>query len=170
MSLSRVTVVALMMLVASSSVSAQVQDHASFVPDVVKNVILDPTTYAPAIVAWTATHLDWPSSQIFLQNGSVEHHARFTVNGRGDDTTIGYASGNRQIVADAIANLQLSLVDNVSARVVQRLLMPRYPHHRTLLRTIGEKCDGVVWSYRQSAGHFRQWRANQQRVHQLGYD
>jgi hypothetical protein len=172
MSLSRMIVVALMMLVASSG-AAQDQDHASFVPDVVKKVILDPTTYAPAIVAWEATRLDWQSSQIFFRNGLFEHNPRFTVSGRGDDTAIGYAAGNRQIFTDSIANLQLSLVNNVSERVMERLLMPRYPNHRKLLRTIGwieRSAMASYWSYRLSAGHFRQWQENERRARQLGYD
>lgn len=170
--MSRVIVVALMMLVASS-VSAQDQDHASFVPDVLKRVILDPTTYAPAIVAWEATRLDWQSSQIFFRNGLFEHNPRFTVSGRGDDTAIGYAAGNRQIFTDSIANLQLSLVNNVSERAMERLLIPRYPNHRKLLRTIGwieRSAMASYWSYRLSAGHFRQWQENERRAQQLGYD
>jgi hypothetical protein len=165
-------IVAVMMLVAPSA-SAQDQDRASFVPDVVKQVILDPTTYAPAIVAWTATRLDWRSSQILFQNGSVEHNPRFTVSGRRDDTAIGYAAGNRQILTDAIANLQLSVVNNVSARVMERLLTPRYPNHRKLVRTIGwieRSAIASYWSYRLSAGHFRQWQENERRAHQLLHD
>jgi hypothetical protein len=168
----RTTVVALMMLVASS-VSAQDQDRASFVPDVVKKVIVDPTTYAPAVVAWGATRLDWQSSQIFFRNGMVEHNPRFTVSGRRDDSAIGYAAGNRQILTDAIANLRLSVVNNVSARVIERLLMPRYPNHRKLLRTIGwieRSAMASYWSYRLSADHFRQWQENQRRARQLGYN
>jgi hypothetical protein len=168
----RAIVVALALLVASS-VSAQDQNHPSFVPDVVKKVILDPTTYASAIVAWEATRLDWRSSQIFFQNGSFEHNPRFTVSGRGDDTAIGYAAGNRQIVTDAIANMQLSLVNNVSERVMERLLTPRYPNHRSLLRTIGwieRSAMASYWSYRLSAAHFRQWQENERRARQLGYN
>ena len=69
----RVIVVALVMLAAASSASAQDQDHASFAPDVLKGLIFDPTTYAPAVVTWEATRLDWRSSQIFFRNGSFEH-------------------------------------------------------------------------------------------------
>jgi hypothetical protein len=168
--LSRVIVVALTTLVASS-VSGQDQDHASFVPVVIKKVILDPTTYAPAIVAWEATRLDWRSSQIFFQHGSFEHNPGFTVSGRGDDTAIGYAAGNRQILTDAIANLQVSLINNASERVVEHRLMPRYPHHRKLLRTIGRIERSAVasyWSHRLSAGHFRQWQENERRAQQFG--
>ena len=172
MSVSRVVVAALVMLVASL-VSAQDQDHGSFVPDVVKNVIFDPTTYAPAVVAWGATRLDWQSSQIFFQNGWFEGNPRFTVSGRGDDTAIGYAAGNRQILTDAIANMRLSFVNNVSERVIERLLIPRYPNHRKLLRAIGwieRSAMASYWSYRLSAAHFRQWQENDRRARQLGYN
>ena len=171
MSSSRVMVVALMML-AASSVSAQDQDHSSFVPGVLKRVIFDPTTYAPAVVSWEATRLDWRSSQVFFQNGWLEHNPRFTVSGRRDDTAIGYTAGNRQILTDSIGILPLSLVNNASARVVERLLMPRYPNHRKLLRTIGwieRNAVASYWTYRLSAGHFRQWQGNERRARQFGY-
>lgn len=171
MNLSRAIVVALMMLVASS-VSAQDPDRASFAPDVIKKVLVDPTTYVPAIVAWGATRLDWRSSQVFFQSGWFEHNSRYTVSGRGDDIAIGYAAGNRQIFRESIADLQLSLVNNVSARVMERLLIPRYPNHRKLLRTIGwveRSAMASYWSYRLSAGHFRQWQENERRARQLGY-
>jgi hypothetical protein len=165
--------VVLVLLTARSAVSAQDQDRPSFVPDVVTKVILDPTTYTPTIVAWTATRLDWRSSQIFFRNGSVEHNPRYTVSGRVDDAAISYAAGNRQILMDAIGNLRLSLLHHTSARVVERLLMSRYPNHRKLLRAIGRIERSAMTSYlsyRLSARHLRQWRLNEQRAHQLGYD
>jgi len=165
-------VVALMMLVASSA-SAQDQDAASTVRDVVKQVVLDPTTFAPAIVGWKATDLDWQSSQVFFRNGWSEHNLRFTASGRVDDTAMGYAAGNRQIVKDGIANLRMSLIHNASERTIERLLMARYPNHRKLLRTIGWIERSAVASYltyRLSAGHFRQWQDNVRRAQQLGYD
>lgn len=168
---SKVIVVALMMLLASS-VSAQDQGPASFVRDVVKNVTLDPTTDAPAIVAWKATRLDWQSSQVFFQHGWFEHNAHFTVSGRSDDIAIGRPAGNRQIFADALVVLQFSMVHNVSGRVIERWLMPRHPNHRKLLRTIGwieKSALTSYWSYRLSAGHLRQWQKNEQLAQQLGY-
>jgi len=157
---------------AAAPVSAQDEDRPSFVPDVVRKVVLDPTTYAPAIVAWSATRLDWQTSQIFFQNGMYEHNARFTVTGRADDVAIGYGAGNRRILTDALANMQLSLVNNVSAHAMERLLIARYPNHRTLLRAIGwieRSAVASYWSYRLSAGHFRQWRENERRAAALGY-
>jgi hypothetical protein len=170
MSLCRGIAVALTILVAPS-VSAQDQDRASFVSDVVKKVILDPTTYAPAIVAWEATRLDWRSSQVFFQSGWFEHNPRFTASGRGDDTAMGYAAGNRRIFSDAVANLQLSLLNNVSERVMERLLMPRYPNHGKLLRTLGwieRSAMASYVSYLLSADHFRQWQDNERRAQQFG--
>jgi hypothetical protein len=171
MNRSRVMITALMLLVASS-VSPQDQGHTSFVPDVITKVILDPTTYAPAVVAWTATRLDWQSSQIFFQHGSVEHNPRFTVSGRSDDTAISDEAGKRLILADAIGNLQRSLINNVSVRVLERLLKRRSPNHQKLLRTIGwieRTALASYWSYRLSARHFRQWQENEGRAQQLGY-
>ena len=168
----RVAVVTLVMLRASVAFS---QDGTGrwFVPDVVRGVLLDPTTYAPAIVTWGATRLDWQSSQIFFQNGFVEHNPGFTVSGRADDTAIGYAAGNRQIFTDALANLSLSVANNASARVIERLLQQRYPSHRKLVRAIGwieRSAVASYLSYRLSAGHFRQWQSNKQQEVQLGYE
>lgn len=160
------------MLLVASSVSAQDQDAASIVRDLVKQVVLDPTTYVPATVAWKATRLDWQSSQVFFEHGWLERNLRFTVSGRADDTAIDYAAGNRQILRDNIGNLGMSLIHNASERTIERLLMARYPNHRKLLRTIGWIERSAVaswWSYRLSAGHFRQWRENERRAKQLGY-
>ena len=167
-------VIGLVMLMCgvASAASAQDQAHRSLVPDVVKQVFLDPTTYAPAIVAWTATRLDWQTSQAFFQSGWTEHNARFTISGLGDDTPMSYRAGNRQILTDAFSNLQLSLVNNASSRVVEGLLIPRYPNHRTLFRTIGWIERSVMASYLSyglSADHVRQWQENGRLARQLGY-
>ncbi|OFW18837.1 MAG: hypothetical protein A3H97_14300 [Acidobacteria bacterium RIFCSPLOWO2_02_FULL_65_29] len=171
MHLSHALVVALMTLVASSA-SAQDRAPAAFVPDVVKKVILDPTTYVPALLGWETTRLDWRSSRIFFQNGWFEHNARFTISGRSDDTAIGHAAGNRQILTDSLVILQLSLLHNTSERVIERLLTSRYPNHRKLLRAIGwieRSAVASYWTHRVSAGHFRQWRDNERLARQLGY-
>ena len=163
--------VVLMWLVASAA-PAQDQAPRSLVPDVVKQVLLDPTTYAPAIVAWSATRLDWQTSQVFFQHGWTEHNARFTASGLGDDTAMSYGAGNRQILTDAFANLQISLVNNASSRVMEGLLIPRYPSHRRLLRAVGwieRSAMASYLSYRLSADHFRQWQENGRRAQQLGY-
>ena len=170
MSLFRFVIVALVLLLPSPA-PAQEPDHSSLVPDVVKRVVLDPTTYAPAIVGWGATRLDWQSSQVFFQHGFLEANPRFTASGLGGDTAMSYAAGNRQIFADAMVNLQVSVIHNVSGQVIERLLRQRYPNHRTLVRAIGwieRSSMASYWSYRQAAGHFRQWQDNERSARQLG--
>ena len=166
----RVLVVALT-LIGATSASAQDKDQPSLVADVARGVLLDPTTYAPAIITWEATRLDWRSSQVFFRNGFHEQNPNFTLSGRGNDIAVGYAEGNRQILIDAFANLQVSLVNNVSTRVVEHWLVPRYPNHRKLVRTLGWIERGAVasyLSYRMSAVHLSQWRDNEQRARQMG--
>ena len=168
----RVIVVALMML-APSPVSAQEPGPGSFVRDIVKAVMVDPTTYVPAIVAYQPTRLDWRSSQIFFRNGWMEGNPRFTVSGRPNDVAISYAAGNRQILADSISDLQLSLINNASTGVVESLLLQRYPSHRSLVRTVGwieRVAMASYWSYRLSAGHLQQWQQNVRLGQQLGLD
>jgi hypothetical protein len=161
-----------LLLMVTSTASAQDQDRTPFVSGVVKNVLLDPTTYVPAAVAWESTRLDWQSSQIFFRNGWAEQNARFTVDGLAGSAAVSYGSGNRQIFTDAVSVLQLSLVNNFSMRVVERWLIPRHPSHRKLLRTIGWiERTGVAsfLAYQQSAGHLRQWQSNERLAQQLGY-
>jgi hypothetical protein len=62
------------------------------------------------------------------------------------------------------------VVNNVSERVLERLLMRRYPSHRRLLRTIGwieRSALASYWSYRLSAAHFRQWHENERQPRTL---
>jgi hypothetical protein len=167
----RLIAVALLLLVAAAA-SAQDPDPTRFVPGLIKNVLLDPTTYVPAVTEWKAMRLDWASSQVFFRNGSVEQNPRFTLSGFSNDTAIGYSEGNRQILNDAVATLELSLVNNASTRAMEGLLLPRYPTHRKIIRTIGWIERSVLasyWTYRQSAAHFRQWQYNERQAQQLGY-
>jgi hypothetical protein len=164
--------VAVMILASAAAVSAQDRDQGFFLTDVVKNVVLDPTTYAPAVVVWTVTRLDWQSSQVFFQHGWSEHNPRFTLSGRSNDMPISYGAGNRQIASDAIALLEFSVINNVSARVTERLLTRRYRNHRKLLRTIGwveRSAVASYWSHRLSADHLGMWRENVRTARQLGY-
>src|SRR5436305_15335970 len=92
----RFAIVVVVLLFRSLAIAQEV-DHSSFVPDIAKRVVLDPTTYAPAVLAWTATRLDWKSSQIFFQNGFGEGNSRFTVSGRSGDIALDYGAGTRMI-------------------------------------------------------------------------
>jgi hypothetical protein len=168
----RSLVVAVCMLSAALAF-AQPHERASFVPDLIKSVVFDPTSYVPAIAAWESTRLDWQTSQVFFRHGYLEQNERFTVSGRANDTAVGYAAGNRLIVTDALVNLAGSVANNVTDRLIERRLLRRYPTHRTLVRVVGWIERGAVASYvsySQSAGHWRQWRENQRIARQLGYN
>src|SRR5450759_3800844 len=93
-------------------VFAQDQEHVSFVADVAKHVVLDPTTYAPAIIAYDSTMRDWNSSQPFFQNGYAEHNPFFTVSGLPNDRAVSYTVGKQMIVRDLFTNLEVSAVNN----------------------------------------------------------
>jgi len=156
----------------SSAAPARAQEPGAFVSAVLKGVALDPTTYAPTVVAWGATRLDWQSSQTFFQHGWAEQNPRFTVSGFTGDTPISYGQGNHQIMMDGFVNLRFSAVHNLSERAVERLLVSKYPDHRTLLRVIGwieRTAMASYWTYRRSAVHFRQWTTNGREAERLGY-
>jgi hypothetical protein len=139
---------------------------------VFRQVVFDPTTYAPAITSYTAERLDWKSSQVFFQHGYLEQNPQFTVTGRPDDFPIGYGAGNQQILENALKDLGASAINNTTSRVIERMLMDRYPGRRTLIRTIGwiERISfAVALATVQSSEHFRQWRENGRLARELGY-
>ena len=165
-----VLMVALFCSTAASPAFAQDQEQPSLAIDVAKHTLFDPTTYAPALFTYTATMRDWNTSQPFFQQGYLEHNARFTVSGRPDDIAIPYGDGRHRILMDAIGVLQISLVNNVTSRVIDRVLIENHPEHRTLFRTLGwiERVGFASYmSYRLSASHIRQAQLNQQRMSQL---
>ena len=157
---------------ASGQTAHQPQDQPSLFRDVVKRVVIDPTTYVPAIAAYDATMRDWNTSQPFFRNGFVEHNPRFTVTGRPDDPAVGYVVGRRRILADALANLELSAFNNMTDSLVEHVLADKYPNHRKLIRALGwveKSAFASYMSYRLSAAHYRQWQENLQRSSQLGF-
>lgn len=132
--------------------------------------MLDPTTYTPAILNYHATMRDWDSSQPFFQHGYIEHNARFTLSGRPDDIAIGYKAGRHQILRDAFGVLQVSVVNNATTRLIDHVLIARYPQHRKLFRTLGwiERVGFASYvSYQTSSMHYRQAQLNEQRAGDL---
>jgi hypothetical protein len=166
-----VVLVAMMLLIAlPTRVSAQ--EQSSGFGDTVKRVVFDPTTYAPAAIAYDATMRDWNTSQPFFRNGYFERNARFTISGRPNDVPVSYSVGRTRIIGDALSNLQLSLVHNVADQIIERTLIERYPHRRKLIRTIGwiERIGfASAMSYYLSAQHYQQASDNAARAQQLGF-
>jgi len=169
-SASVLTVTALTGILFPTTVSAQ--EQPSLLGDTVKKVVLDPTTYAPAIIAYDATMRDWNSSQPFFRNGYVEHNERFTRTGLPNDLPISYEAGQSRILSDALVTLEISVVNNVADRLFERMLLTRFPDHPKLVRALGWVERGAFASYMSyslSARHYRQAAANTQRAQQLGF-
>jgi hypothetical protein len=136
-----------------------------------RQIALDPTTYAPSIIAYEATKLDWDTSQVFFRNGYVEGNARFTMNGLPNSTPISYSQGNHKILMDSLGILGGSMANNFVERSFEQLLMERYPDHPKLVRMLGwieRSAFAGYWSYRLSAAHFHQWEQNKQQAAALG--
>lgn len=167
----RVAGLAVLAILSTVSVSAQ-EPPAASLAHIVKNVVLDPTTYAPGMILYGAMRLDWESSQIFFRHGFVEHNTDYTVSGVADTAAIGRRTGNRRIAGDAARVLQLSLAHNVAARILEHELTRRYPTHRKLFRVVGriERIAAASFlSTALSAAHVRQWRRNVRLARELGY-
>ncbi len=163
--------VALSVLVAAPSVTAQ-ERPPSAVADTVRKALLDPTTYAPAVIVYDATMRDWNSSQPFFQRGYLERNERYTISGRPNDIPLGYSDGHRRIVWDAFLNAQVSFANNVAARTFERKLKDRFPNHRKLITVLSwaERIGFASFmSYRLSEAHYRQAAENRRRAAQLGF-
>jgi len=159
----------LVVLALSPAVQAQ---EPSPIWTVVKQVAADPTTYAPAVVSFTAERLDWSSSQVFFEHGYVEQNPQFTISGRPGDIALGYGAGNRAITMNALADLRSSALNNLTTRAVERVLLTRYPHRQKVIRAIGwiERISfAAMLAYTQSSRHFEQWRHNTQVAREFGY-
>jgi hypothetical protein len=169
---STLCVLASLMVLVPLRASAQNPEQSSFLADTFKRVVFDPTTYAPAVVAYGATMRDWNSSQPFFRNGYFEHNERFTITGRPNDVPMSYGAGRSRILSDTLITLQMSLVNNAADQMFERMLNDRMPNHRTLVRTLGwiERMSFASYmSYRLSAAHYRQASDNNARAQQLGF-
>src|SRR5437762_2792588 len=135
-----------LVLASAPFASAQEEKRSSRFADVVKGVVFDPTTYAPALIGYHATLRDWNTSQPFFKNGFVEHNERFTVTGRPDDTALNYIVGRNQIFKDAVMTVGVTAAQNATSRIVERALLQLYPEHRKVVQTVGWlQRMNVVW-------------------------
>jgi hypothetical protein len=164
---------AVLMLATAGRGFAQENDRgSSAVADVIKGVVFDPTTYAPAFISYDATIRDWNTSQPFFQNGYVERNPRFTRSGLSYDRPVSYAAGRRQILKDTLGTLGVSAIQNTTGRIVERALLAKYPEHRRLVKTIGwiqRIAIASAMTYQLSAPHYRQAAINAAQARQLGF-
>jgi hypothetical protein len=167
-----VTVLTALLLFSAGGAVAQDRVERSFIPDVITRVVLDPTTYAPAALAYDANMRDWRTSQPFFQHGFNESNARFTVSGLPNDVAVSYGAGQRIIRADTLESLKRSAINNLAEQIIERALVNKYPNHRKLVRAVGwaQRISFASFkAYRLSAPHYRQAGQNEQLAEQLGF-
>ena len=168
---SRIWLLLAILIALPSAVFAQEND-SPIVWDITKSVLLDPTTYTPAVLSYTSMKLDWNSSQPLFRNGWMEQNYRFTISGRQNDYPISFAAGNKKIRNMALMQLQESVINNVAANFFERVLAEKYPQHRKLFKTLSwvERIAYASYvSYLASANHFKQAERNRQLALQYGY-
>src|SRR6478672_3681203 len=168
-----VAVLTALLLFPALGAIAQDRGPRSFTAAVIKGVVLDPTTYVPAVLAYDATMRDWRTSQPFFQHGFYERNARFTISGLPNDVAVSYGAGQRIIVADALESLKRSAVNNLAEQFIERVLVNKYPNHRKFIRGVGwaQRISFASFkAYRLSAPHYRQAGQNQRLAEQLGFE
>jgi hypothetical protein len=143
-----------------------------FAWDVARAVLIDPTTYAPAVISHAAMMSDWKTSQVLFAHGWYEANPRFTVTGLPGDVPVSYNEGQRRIRSASWKVLQYSLLNNAAMGVGERWLASRYPHRKTLITTISwieRIAYASILTYRNSAGHLRQAGDNRRLAVEFGY-
>ena len=167
-----VAVLTALLLVSAVGAIAQDRAERSFAADVLTRVVLDPTTYAPAVLAYDATIRDWRTSQPFFQHGFYESNARFTISGLPNDVAVSSGAGQRIIRADTLETLKRSAVNNLAEQIIERVLVNKVPNHRKLVRVVGwaQRISFASFkAYRLSSTHYRQAGQNQRLAEQLGF-
>jgi hypothetical protein len=168
----RGTLVAIVLVLVPGSVLGQSDERRPFAWDVARAVLIDPTTYAPAVISYEAMGRDWKTSQVLFAHGWLEKNPRFTRSGRADDTPVDYSEGANRIRGVALTVLQYSALNNVGVRVAERLLVARYPRRKTLIRTLSwvERITfASMFAYSNSADHVRQAVRNRHLASDYGY-
>jgi hypothetical protein len=164
----KTAVVLLVQIAFAPAVSAQTgESRRPIVWDVARAVLIDPTTYVPAVISYEAMLHDWKTSQALFSYGWVEGNPQFTISGRPNDVPVGYATGKRIIRNIGLDVLQQSAAHNVGVAVVERLLISRYPERKKLIRTLSwvERIGyASAAAYLNSAKHFRQASINRRLV------
>jgi len=168
----RAALTAIVLVLASALASAQTEEHRPFAWGVARAVLVDPTTYAPALISYESMRQDWKTSQVLFTHGWLEQNRRFTISGRANDVPLGYREGTSRIRGAALTVLRDSAVNNVSARIIERLLVARYPRRKNLIRTLSwveRIAIASLLTYVNSADHLRQASSNRRLAREYGY-
>jgi hypothetical protein len=143
-----------------------------FAWDVARAVLIDPTTFAPAVIAHQSMMQDWKTSQVLFANGWLEVNPRFTASGLPNDVPLSYGAGVARIHTASLQVLLYSGINNTASRIGERMLISRYPSHKRLIRTLGwiERIGYASFiAYQNSADHLRQSKENRRLARVYGY-
>jgi len=169
----RVVLTAFVVLLATALAFAQTEERRPLVWDVARAVLVDPTTYAPAPISYESMRQDWRTSHVLFAHGWLEQNPRFTISGRANDVPLVYREGMDRIRGAALTVLRDSAVNNLSVRIIERLLVARYPRRKKLIRTLSwieRVAFASAVTYINSADHLRQAAANRRLAREYGYD
>ena len=172
--MSRLLVVSMLavMLVPAHTAGQTPEPSRPFAWDVARAVLMDPTTYVPAIVSYEVMMKDWNSSQVLFAHGWLEVNPGFTSSGLTGDVPVSYDEGKRLIGRESLVILQYSALNNVAVGIGERLLIAKYPQRRTLIRTVSwieRIAYASVMTYLNTGEHLRQARANARLARDHGY-
>ena len=70
----RAFIVAIVLGLAPASALAQTEERRPFAWDVARAVLVDPTTYAPALISYESMRQDWKTSQVLFAHGWLEQN------------------------------------------------------------------------------------------------
>jgi hypothetical protein len=125
----------------------------------------------PTAISFDAMLQDWRTSQVLFDHGWVEANAHFTVSKRPNDLPVSYSEGKRRF-ARMRSRCSVFTGKQRGGALGSRLLMSRYPTHPKLVRTLSwleRIAFASILTYRNSADHLRQARANRRLAREYGY-
>ncbi len=106
---------------------------------------------------------DWHSSQALFAQGCLEGNHDYTVDGRAPGRPKSEAAGYGVIARQTVGTLGHAVVVQTAAHWLRARLAGRIGRRKaTVVYWVAEIGLTAAWSYRQSAGHFRQWQANRE--------
>jgi hypothetical protein len=138
---------------------------------VAKNVAIDPTTYAPAIIFYHAEMRDWDTSQVLFKYDSRENNPDFTKSGIPGTEAISYEDGKKIIRQLTLINFMNAAAANTISQAVQQTLTEKFPNKRKLFRVLGWVQRGALsaaFTYMIAAPHYRQADRNTEVARRLG--
>ena len=112
------------------SAGAQTENARPFAWDVARAVLIDPTTYAPALIVNEAMRQDWKTSQVLFAHGWVEQNRDFTLSGLANDVPVPYHEGTRRIRRAGAHGPGVSVVNNLGMPAWSACLSRATPNAR----------------------------------------